>query len=415
MRVLGVAVLVLIAYGAAAAQTGPAWNGHGYALIVGIRGYPKFRETDQLRYPDADARMFADFLKTPAAGAFPPDHIRVLLNEAATRSGIYDEIAWISRRANSDDIVYIFFAGHGVLDDSDQAYFMPYDGDPSDPYALGIRADTFLRDLRHRITAKQMLFFIDACHAAAVYTEHGVAARSADNIVPAVRAVWEQELSHLQELNMGFLSAAANQVSMEDEQLRHGVFTWFLVQGLNGAADADGDKRVTAGELRNYLVTQVEAWSRQHSGLQTPTTSPSFDADRVLSVLQTPAPPAQAPAPGSGALSKLGPPRRTTVPVVQLAASYRANQEDPKRYKYAFDVSLQGGADLAATFGVTKVTYVFDTPGNVFSESSTLAKDGFVVTYNGWGCYRTVHVTLTLATGDEAKQDLNLCKALKWE
>ena len=84
---------------------------------------------------------------------------------------------------------------------------------------LGIGADTFLRDLRHRITAKQMLFFIDACHAAAVYTEHGVAVRSTDNIIPAVRAVWEQELSHTQELNMGFLSAAANQVSMEDGHL----------------------------------------------------------------------------------------------------------------------------------------------------------------------------------------------------
>ncbi len=410
LRAVGVILFALADAATAAAQPG-AWNSRGYALVVGIRGYPKFRETEQLRFPDADAKLFADFLQSPAAGSFPPDHVRVLLNEAATRSGIYDEIAWISRRASSDDIVYIFFAGHGVLDDSDQAYFMPYDGDPSDPYALGIRADTFLRDLRHRITAKQMLFFIDACHAAAVYTEHGVAVRSTDNIIPAVRAVWEQELSHLQELNMGFLSAAANQVSMEDGQLKHGVFTWFLVQGLNGAADADGDRRVTAGELRNYLVTQVEAWSRQHSGLQTPTTSPSFDADRVLAVLQNQSPMEQRPAPHSAAMSKMGPPPMSPP---ELGASSREIDSQGGQRRFEFRVWLKNGAELASHYGVSKVTWTFDTPGNVMTIPSTTPAGGFAVVYNGWGCYRNVHVTFTFVSGADVNTDLDMCKALNW-
>jgi len=272
----------------------PGGAAHGYALVIGIIGYPKFQAADRLRFADEDARGFAQFLQTPAAGEFPEEHIRLLLNQSATRAGIYEQIAWISRRASSDDVVYIFFAGHGVLDDSQQAYFMPYDGDPSDPYALGIRADSFLQELRHRITAKQVVFFIDACHAAAVYSPDGLATRGGGNIIPALRAAWQEELAHLQELNMGFLAAANNQLSLEDADLRHGIFSWFLIQGLQGAADTNHDNRITAGELRDYLVDKVEAYSRSHAALQTPTTSPAFDPDRVLAIVPASAAPRAA-------------------------------------------------------------------------------------------------------------------------
>ncbi len=385
------------------AQTGGA--AHGYALVIGITGYPKFREADRLRFADADARSFAQFLQSPAAGEFPEEHIRLLLNQSATRAGIYEEISWISRRASSDDVVYIFFAGHGVLDDSQQAYFMPYDGDPSDPYALGIRADSFLQELRHRITAKQVVFFIDACHAAAVYSPDGLATRGGGNIVPALRAAWQEELAHLQELNMGFLATASNQLSLEDADLHHGVFTWFLINGLQGAADTNHDNRITAGELRDYLVDKVEAYSRSHAALQTPTTSPAFDADRVLAIVPAPAPQAT--------MSKMGPPRETAPASFRLLAV--ARDAAPRGNQRRFDFDLSVASSPATLSRVASVAYDFETPGNPLHFDSATRSNGFQVSYNGWGCYPTVHVRIEMVNPSETVlRDFNMCESLGW-
>jgi len=411
-RVLWLAILgaaILAPPHALRAQSGGA---HGYALVIGITGYPKFQEADRLRFADADAGSFARFLETPAAGAFPEENVRLLLNQSATRAGIYEQIAWISRRASGDDLVYIFFAGHGVLDDSGQAYFMPYDGDPSDPYALGIRADTFLQDLRHRITAKQVVFFIDACHAAAVYSPDGLATRGGGNIVPALRAAWQEELAHLQELNMGFLAAASNQLSLEDAQLRHGIFTWYLIQGLQGAADANHDNRITAGELRDYLVDKVESYSRSHASLQTPTTSPAFDPDRVLAIVTAPAsaPGTSLPAPR---LSKLGPPPEAATPSFELRAS--ATDAAPRGNQRRFDFAISIASSPAALSRVTSVAYDFETPGNPLHIESSTRSNGFQVSYNGWGCYPSVRVRIAMTNPSETLvRDFDMCETLGW-
>jgi len=392
------------------AQTGGAT--HGYALVIGITGYPKFQEADRLRFADADARSFAEFLQSPAAGEFPEEHIRLLLNQSATRTGIYDQISWISRRATSDDVVYIFFAGHGVLDDSQQAYFMPYDGDPSDPYALGIRADSFLQELRHRITAKQVVFFIDACHAAAVYNPDGLATRGGGNIVPALRAIWQQELAHLQELNMGFLAAASNQLSLEDATLHHGIFTWFLIKGLEGAADANHDSRITAGELRDYLVDQVEAYSRSRTALQTPTTSPAFDADRVLAIVPASAPAAPISKMGPPP-SKLGPPREAAPVNFRMVAVAREESHTGNQRRFDFDISIT--STPATLSRVTGVAYDFETPGNPLHFDSSTRSNGFQVSYTGWGCYPTVHVRIEMVNPSETVQrDFDMCQSLGW-
>jgi hypothetical protein len=393
----------------------PGGAAHGYALVIGITGYPKFQEADRLRFADADARSFAQFLQSPAAGEFPEGQVRLLLDQSATRSGIYEQISWISRRASSNDVVYIFFAGHGVLDDSQEAYFMPYDADPSDPYALGIRADSFLQELRHRITAKQVVFFIDACHAAAVYSPGGLATRGGGNIVPALRAVWQEELAHLQELNMGFLAAASNQLSLEDADLHHGVFTWFLIKGLQGAADTNHDHRVTAGELRDYLVDKVEAYSRSRAALQTPTTSPAFDADRVLAIVPASAPMAAMSkiGPPPPPMSKIGPPPETAPASFKLLAVARDAAPRGNQRRFDFDISI---ASSPATLSrVVNVAYDLETPGNPLHFDSASRSNGFQVSYNGWGCYPAVHVRIEMMNPSETvARDFNMCESLGW-
>ncbi len=280
MRILWHVVLFLVLL----VLTRPIFSAERYALVIGITGYPKFDEEDRLRFADDDAREFAAFLKTAEGGSFPPSNIRLLVNGRADRDGIYREMNWLGDRVASDDLVYVFFAGHGMEDRrADRAYFMPFDASSLEPEARGIRADRFIEDLKDKISARKMIFFIDACHAGASVSVEGLTRRGYGNITPSLKSWWDERLKNTGELNMSFFSAAANQRSWEDEDLGHGLFAWYLLQGLKTLrADRDGDCRITAGELRRYLLDSVELRARRKGRRQSPFVSPAFDPDFVL-------------------------------------------------------------------------------------------------------------------------------------
>jgi tetratricopeptide (TPR) repeat protein len=255
--------------------------GERYALVIGITGYPHFPECERLRFADDDARLFTSFIISEEGGRFPLGNVRVLENHTATREAIKDEITWLSRRVERDDIVYIFFSGHGVVDDLGLAYFMPYDGDPHKADYRGFRADHFVEELRLKINSKYMVLFVDACHSGSVLSE-GLAKEGPANITRSLKQAWEDAYKGQDAMSMAFLSAGCNQRSYEDPALGHGLFTYYLVKGMKGSADetgiADGDGLVTAGELYRYLLDRVEYHARhQLAGReQSPTKSPEF-------------------------------------------------------------------------------------------------------------------------------------------
>ena len=78
-----------------------------YALLIGITGYPHFPDSERLKYADEDAKLFYDFIQTEEGGDFPANNIRLLQNRNATREHIFDEITWLSRRVEREDIVYV--------------------------------------------------------------------------------------------------------------------------------------------------------------------------------------------------------------------------------------------------------------------------------------------------------------------
>jgi hypothetical protein len=390
-----------------------AWSADQYALIIGVTGYPNFRDSDRLHFADHDAQSFAELLATGAAGQFLPANIHLLLNDHAKRVDIYHEMASIGSRASNADLVYVFFAGHGMLDSSGRAYFMPYDADPTDPGALGIRADTFFGDLKERITARQMIFFIDACHAAAGYSPSGSATRSAGNIIPGLQQFWQSQFAGLQELNMAFLSASSNELSLEDESLKHGVFTWYLLKGLKGDADPRQTGKVTAGALKRYLADRVEEYASHKSAHQTPTVSPTFDPDRVLAVYEVPLAARAAPSAENAPVM----PTKMPPPAPALYYSPRARSRFLGRKgntdTYDFDVWIEP-RQRGQFERIVKVKYDFVHATNPLSMESDKPVDGFPVTYRGWGCYGSVKLTFTLKDPAETaqQQPFDMCALL---
>jgi Skp family chaperone for outer membrane proteins len=279
------------------ASAGIAGADEKFALVIGVSGYPSYPEDGRLRYTDDDAEYFKWFIMSPEGRDFPAANVRTLLNQQATRENIYRELDWLSNRVTSADIVYIFFAGHGQPDKTDRVYLMPYEGNPTSPAVHGIRADTFIEDINARISPRQLVLFIDACYSASIFSPGGAARLGTDeNVSKAIRDKWASVFAKQAAQRMAFLSTASQQKSWEDDKLKHGLFTWFLVEGMRGAADVNPrDGLITAGELRRYVLDRVEAESTlRFAEQQSPTVSPTFDPAFVMAVRRLP--PLQSPA-----------------------------------------------------------------------------------------------------------------------
>jgi uncharacterized caspase-like protein/Tfp pilus assembly protein PilF len=261
-------------------------RGTRWAVVVGISSYEYLPPPAQLHYAHRDAEDFAGFLRTYAGGALPADHIRLLENEQATFPEIRAALdTWLVASARPEDIVYVFFAGHGVMDDHDDGYFVAYDSDPQNLHATAIAFQDVDRTLSTRLRANLVVLVADACHTGrlgwSTYAP-GMPRRAGDPLAK----IGQGDRSFLK-----LLSTRPSELSYEDEKFGggHGVFTYALLEGLNGAADRDGDHVVQASEAIDYLSRRVPELTDSH---QHPRVAGTFDAQVAIALAPNSAPPA---------------------------------------------------------------------------------------------------------------------------
>jgi uncharacterized caspase-like protein len=230
----------------AIAETVPP--GRTFALIVGISQYSKLPHDLWLQYPDVDAATFAQFLQSPRGGSVPAAQLRVLTNEKATTLALRDAFKTFLQAPGKSDTVYVLIAGHGTVD-AQGAYILTYDSDPNS-LASSALPMAELRALveRELTTAGHVVFLADVCRAATI------AGQKTTAIGGVVEKIGEAPGEML-----GLMAARPRELSVEGPEFGggHGAFTWSVLQGLEGAADADHDGFVTAGELIDYVSTGV--------------------------------------------------------------------------------------------------------------------------------------------------------------
>lgn len=272
-------------------------RGTRWAVVVGISSYEYLPPAAQLHYAHRDAEDFAGFLRTYAGGALPADHIRLLENEHATFSEIRAALdTWLVVSARPEDIVYVFFAGHAVLDDHDDGYFVAHDSDPQNLHATAIAFQDVDRILSTRLQANLVVLVADACHAGRLGWSTfapGIPSRAGD---PLAR-IGQGDRSFLK-----LLSTRPSELSYEDQRWGggHGVFTHALLEGLNGQADRDGDHVIRASEAIDYLSRRVPELT---DSLQHPRVGGTFDAQVAISL----APNSPSPAPRTVTMDVSGP------------------------------------------------------------------------------------------------------------
>ena len=296
---------VMVKEASAAALDG---RGKLWAVVIGVSRYKNLAPKAQLEFAHRDAEDFAAFLRSPNGGGYPSSQLTLLTNQAATLSAIRSALGTtLPRYVEPDDMVIIFFAGHGTVEGERDGYLLAYDSDPQNLYATALQVSELNRIVSERLKARNVILIADACHSGQL----GMTSRSIAGSATMVNRFLD-EVGKSGRGIFRILASRHDQLSYEGRNWGrgHGAFTWFMLEGLRGKADDDKDGFVRVGELLKYLSNTVPKETRS---LQTPFAAGEIDLSLPMAVVSyaRPEPPTRSPAPGR-------PVNRRTAPTVSL-------------------------------------------------------------------------------------------------
>jgi hypothetical protein len=232
------------------------FRGKKYALVIGISN---FRSSEyNLKFADADARAIQKFLLSPAGGRFPQDNILMLTNEQATVGRIKEALTTFVAQPGPDDLLLIFFASHGGPDPSAQQnlYYLAHDSQLDRLPETALLMKDLQTMLQQNVRAHRLVLLIDTCHSAGLTGATGEMTRGLrHNLVN----LYTEKLLYREEGKAVITSSDVNEESAEAPRWGggHGVFTYFLLEGLQGKADINADRLVTVGELFSFVRQKV--------------------------------------------------------------------------------------------------------------------------------------------------------------
>lgn len=236
---------------ATAAATVTTGYAKSWAIVIGIDDYARW---PKLEYAANDAQAIANTLTGPLG--FPSSQVIVLKNAEATRNNIlaafHDRLG--DGRAQTNDRVFVFFAGHGatrrLVSGRDLGYIIPVDSDP-EHLANDAIAMSDLQNIAESLQAKHVLFVMDACYSGLGLTRGGPS--SSAYLRENARRIARQMLT----------AGGADQQVADSGPNGHSVFTWVVLQALAGKGDLNGDGLITGTELAAYVAPAVSAVSAQ--------------------------------------------------------------------------------------------------------------------------------------------------------
>lgn len=232
-----------------------------WAVVVGVGEYES-NDIPDLEFAPADARAVREFLESDAAGPF--DEVLYLENEQATGAAMREALFVFLQQADWDDLVVIYYAGHGAPDPGrpDNLYLLPTDAELGSLAATGFPMWDVKTALRRQIAAERVLVIADACHSAGTADGDVVGGSSSNQIAGGFQGLFTPSR------RLMMTAADTNEFSLEDERWGgHGVFTHFLLDGLRGSGDLDNNGIVTFTELFDHVSNNVR---QATSGRQNP-------------------------------------------------------------------------------------------------------------------------------------------------
>jgi hypothetical protein len=239
------------------------------AIIIGIADYKNLPRAD---YANDDARVFYDY--AIRALGVKPENIKLLVDADADEVGIYRAFkTWLPSRVRVSTDVYVYYSGHGLpTADGQGLYVLPQraDRDFMDKTAI---TQAEINAAIQAAKPNSVTIFLDACYSGQ--------ARTGETLLASARPVsLKAETTAFPEGFTVITASKGDQISSSSPELKHGIFSYYLMRGMEGDADANRDGRITAGEMRAYLAENV---SRQ-AGMMNRRQEPQLigDSNKIL-------------------------------------------------------------------------------------------------------------------------------------
>jgi outer membrane protein assembly factor BamE (lipoprotein component of BamABCDE complex) len=245
-------------------------NSDAVAVIIGIQNYKRLSKAD---FASQDAHKFYEYAHH--ALGIPKDRIKILTDADADQAAFLKTFRnWLPLHVNKDKTdVLVFYSGHGLpSSDGKSLYLLPYgvDHDLLDETAV---------DQRKMVAAiqaakpKSVTMFIDSCYSGL--------SKNGETLLAGAKPVSlkSSDIGYPAEFTV-MTASSPDQISSSSPELQHGIFSFYLMKGMEGDADTDKDGKITVGEMQKYLVDNVQRHAMSLNRKQMPQLI--GDASRVL-------------------------------------------------------------------------------------------------------------------------------------
>ena len=249
----------------------PQPNINKVALIIGIEKYAK---SPLATFANLDAKYFYSYAKN--IFGVPKTNIKILVDEDA---GLINSLGslkkWLPSMIKSDQTeLIVFFAGHGLAtSDGKEMYLLPQDSDPDLLERTALSRNELFETII-KLKPKNVTMFFDTCFS-------GVS-RDEKTLLASARPIriTVDDTNKVPDNFTIFSASKANQISSGLKQAKHGIFSYYLMKGIEGKADINNDRKLTNGELLAYMNENVSQQASALGRQQNPTLS--GDPNKVL-------------------------------------------------------------------------------------------------------------------------------------
>ncbi len=244
-------------------------NKDAVAIIIGIADYKNLPRAD---YANDDARVFYDYaIRGLGVRA---ENIKLLVDGDAGQGEILKTFkTWLPSRVKSTTDVYVYYSGHGLPSaDGQNLYFLPQlaDRDLIEDTAV---AQSRINAAIQAAKPKSVTIFLDSCYSGAARTGQTLLASARPISLKANTQTFPSDFTV-------FTASTAEQISSSSNELKHGIFSYYLMRGMEGDADTNKDGKITTGEMHSYLLDNVTRQASLANRVQQPQLV--GDANRVL-------------------------------------------------------------------------------------------------------------------------------------